>query len=111
MGELGGTELEERIESEVNVKETKLKFKPGMPDMGIDNETGHVTDVTPGGQAEEQGVNKGWQVRKLNDSPFSADELKALSDGSQEYSITFVQQDCAEQETKEEQLEDKLSTK
>merc|ERR1712151_1441511 len=74
-------------------KKDEVEFDPGNPGMRYvfskvvtsEKETvmGHVTEVTPEGQADREKVKKGWKMESI-----TPDELKRPEKGKDKYSIT-----------------------
>merc|ERR1712072_1158206 len=92
-----------------NVKATlktdPLVFAPGRIGMEANWDSGVVTSIVPGGQAERSGVKEGWQFCTLHEGgiaePYSKDRLNEFIAGRQCYCLTFTKttapalEDCA----------------
>merc|ERR1712232_302606 len=71
-------------------------FTPGKLGLVANWETGVVTEVSPGEQADRHGIKAGWKIVKLDDSTYSESNLDALIAGSRTYSVTFSMQEVPE---------------
>merc|ERR1712226_1055109 len=66
-----------------------LTFKPGELGIKADWQTGLITNVEPGKQADRFGVKVGWAMCRLGDRQYTEERFDALLAGNQSYSVTF----------------------
>merc|ERR1712232_450455 len=71
-----------------------LVFAPGSIGIEANWESGVVTSIAPGGQAERLGVKEGWQFHTLQEGgisePYSKDRLDEFAAGRQCYCLIFT---------------------
>jgi hypothetical protein len=66
-----------------------VTFQPGLLGISLNQSSGLVTAVSPGGQAEARGVEASMTITAIDDDPYSAALLLAKVGGSQAYSVVF----------------------
>jgi hypothetical protein len=65
-------------------------FSPGPLGVGLHLDTGTVSRVHEGGQAEALGVQKGWVIDEVGGLPYTSGVLRNFQEGKQPYSILFT---------------------
>jgi len=81
-------EVDSRAGDQETAIETKVVF-PGRIDFDANWDSGVVTWVNPGGQAERAGVKAGWQLHKIEGYQYTEGELDAFVSRNKAFSITF----------------------
>merc|ERR1712232_1294676 len=99
---LEGSERElQEVESELarsksqTLKEKVVMFKPGAIGMKANWDSGLITNIKPGGQAEQLGVKSGWTLSRLEDTHYTEQRFDALLAGHRSFSITFITRQSA----------------
>lgn len=72
------------------LKEKVVIFEPGGIGIKANWDSGLITNINPGGQAERLGVKCGWTFSRLEDTQYTEQRFDALLAGSQSFSVTFI---------------------
>merc|ERR1711959_562352 len=64
--------------------------EPGASGIKADWDSGLITNVEPGGQADRLGVKSGWAFFRLDDSQYTEQRFDALLAGTRSFPVTFI---------------------
>lgn len=74
-------------------REHSVTMQPGPMRLSMINSTGTVTDVIPGGQAAERGVQPGWRMVSLDGAPYTESLVYSKVASGEPFNIVFSEED------------------
>jgi len=74
-------------------REHPVAMQPGPLQLSMINSTGRVTSVAPGGQAAENGVQRGWRLVSLDGEPYQESLVHSKIASGEPYNIVFSEEE------------------
>lgn len=78
------------LNSAASSEEVTITLHPGVTGFFVEDASGVVADLLPGGQAASAGVQVGWIIRRVDGASYGRDVLLRKEAGETDYTVTFI---------------------